>query len=129
MSDQYTPISDAHLQRLKATVKPLIDAPASMTIPTRTLFNMLMELAELREEVFRLQLCETVEAIISEELETDLESGAFIDVHWPSEVFLLSDMRCYTRSALETERIVAPEGEGIGQSPCQDGRRLRKYGL
>jgi hypothetical protein len=89
----YIPLTDESLDKLKALSLPLKRAAlASMTIPADTLLRLVMEVIDSREEIFRLQLCETVDQILSEELDMlDEDEEDHLAFSWPDDYCIGDD--------------------------------------
>ena len=105
----YRPLADEHLDRLKADSRPIINSVGQMLLPARTVYDLVMEVIDLREEVFRLQLCETVEQIIAQELDDD--EVDHLAIEWPSDTWCVADMR--------SSRVIPKPA-----FPCADTARL-----
>lgn len=125
----YRALPDEKLDRLKADLRPLLGTLGTMTLRAETLYWLVMEVIDSREEIFRLQLCETVDQIIARELEAgDLEHTEFT-IKWPDDPFLLSEMDTpgYIHKPAfpckdATERVV--QGKRLGTSKDGGGRRM-----
>ena len=126
----YVPLSDEHLDRLKATVRPLhVTKLARVTLPAKTLYNLVMEVIDLREEIFRLQLCETVDEIIAQELAGAETEEEILALKWP-DPFLLSEMLSavqVTGPTCETTKLPR-QTEPTEPSPGGEGRRMPRFG-
>jgi len=68
---RYSPLDDEAVERLRDSARPLWRSTKKLEISASTVYALTAELIELRDEVFRLQLCETVDAIIASELDED----------------------------------------------------------
>ena len=121
----YTPLPDELLDGLKAKVLPILGTLGCLNLPAKTIYWLVMEVIDSREEIFRLRLCETVEQILAEELDDEEDLLAF---RWPDDPYLACDMETGevlkpTSSSHETARVSRPL-EMPAPSPEQDGRRM-----
>ena len=126
----YRPVPDTKLDGLKRDVLPVLGTMGHMTIPARTLYQLVMEVIDSREEIFRLQLCETVDKIIADELDDDEED--LLAFRWPNNDYCFPDdlddiMGDVLKPAFPCKQTVPLPRIFMGQhtaSPEQDGRRL-----
>jgi len=126
----YRPLPDSKLDRLKADSQAILgSAFAQLSLPAKTIYWMTMELIDSREEIFRLQLCETVDQILAKELDRDLndEEEDLLAFRWPDDPYLASDMISTVSipafPCKETTVIPCPP-DPSDPSPEQDGRRM-----
>jgi len=126
----YRPLPDSKLDRLKADSQAILGSTfAQLSLPAKTVYWMAMELIDLREEIFRLQLCETVDQILAKELDRDLndEEEALLAFCWPDDSYLARDMISTVSipafPCKETVEIPCPP-DPSDPSPDQTGRRL-----
>jgi len=84
----YRPIADSKLDKLKADVLPILGTLGHMTLPASTVYRLVMEVIDSREEIFRLQLCETVDQILNDELDDEEDLLAF---RWPDDYCIGDD--------------------------------------
>jgi hypothetical protein len=121
----YRPLTNERLDRLKADTLPLLGTIGSMVLPAETIYWMVMEIIDSREEIFRLQLCETVDSIIANELDDGEED--LLSFPWPDNPYLVSDMLTPVLKPAfpckDTAKLVRPT-EPSSPSPEQDGRRM-----
>jgi hypothetical protein len=88
----YKPLPDDKLDRLKADAQAVLGTTyGQISLPAQTVYWMVMELVDSREEIFRLQLCETVDQILSQELDDEEED--LLAFHWPIDPYMAHDMR------------------------------------
>lgn len=125
----YTPLTDGYVDRLRADAFPLVAAVTQMILPAQTVYALTMELTDLREEVFRLQLCSTVDQILSEELDDDDEED-LLAFRWPDDYTFGGDALPYggyipAEDPSATLRLdTAQYPNLIEPNPDQEGRRL-----
>ena len=121
----YTPLPDELLDGLKAKVLPILGTLGCLNLPAKTIYWLVMEVIDSREEIFRLRLCETVEQILAEELDDEEDLLAF---RWPDNPYLACDMLTGVKKPAfpckETGEIVCPPEPLTVPSPEQDGRRM-----
>ena len=123
----YRHIPDTRLDRLKSDSGRLRGTKGQLLLPADTVHSLVAEVIDSREEIFRLQLCETVDQILASELEDEEED--LLAFQWPDALYLASDMRDSVRMhkpafpCRETTEIPRPS-EGAEPSPEQEGRRL-----
>ena len=104
----YNPLPDSKLDRLKADSQAILGSPfAQLSLPAQTIYWMVMELIDSREEIFRLQLCETVDQILADELDDDEED--LLALRWPDDYCIGDD---------------AISGAYIPAFPCKETGRL-----
>ena len=123
----YRPVPDSKLDGLKRDVVPLLGTLCHMKIPARTLYQLVMEVIDSREEIFRLQLCETVDKIIASELDDDEED--LLAFRWPNDDYCFPDdvMSDVLKPAFPCKQTVPLPRLFMEQhtaSPAQEGRRL-----
>jgi hypothetical protein len=125
----YRPIGDNRLDKLRRDLYPIVNSKGSMTLPAKTLYSMVMELIDSREEIFRLQLCETVDKIIASELDDDEEE--LLSFRWPQNDYMFggeeADSGAYKPAfpCKETQRLETyTYPTTVEQNPDQEGRRL-----
>ena len=63
-------LTDRFLETLLDFVEPLQDTNGRISIRASSVYSMVSELIELREELFRIRLCETVDKIIDDNVIT-----------------------------------------------------------
>jgi len=126
MRRTYAPLSDKRIAVLKATAARLLRTSARVQLPVCTLHRLISEVIDLREELLRLQLCETVDQILAEELD-DEDDEEPLTFKWPPDSYLTVDMLMgVKRPGLlrpETGRLSCPAEAPI-PSPERDGRRM-----
>ena len=125
----YKPIPDDKLDRLKADTRLLLGTLGQLSLPAKTVYWLVMEVIDSREEIFRLQLCETVDQIIANELDDDEEDH--LAIQWPDDPYLASDMQSVYKPAVPWERTVKlPRPPALPKlSPDDFGRRIPRKGL
>jgi hypothetical protein len=81
----FAPLPDEVIDRLKAESVVLASSEhGCMNLPTSTVYSLAAEVLASREEIFRLQLCETVDRIIAEELDDeDDDAEDLLAFTWP----------------------------------------------
>jgi len=67
----FAPLPDEKLTALRERARTYRWTPTHFSISAEELYRLTSELEDAREELFRLGLCDTVDKIISEELEAD----------------------------------------------------------
>lgn len=122
----YKPLTDGHLDRLRADTCPLLGTKGSMVMPAKTVYALAMEVLDLREEVFRLQICETVEQILKDELDDEEDLLAF---HWPENDYMFGSedptSGIFLSPKGETHRLDTTRYPNVVEpKPEQEGRRL-----
>jgi hypothetical protein len=125
----YIPLSDEALERLKGDALPILGSEhGCMTVPAKTIYWLVKEIIDAREEIFRLQLCETVDEIINEELEDDEED--LLAISWPDDFSFHDEDDMISgvyRVALPrdlTGRLPGKQEQPVDPDPTFDGRRL-----
>jgi len=122
---RYTPLPDARLDTLRDQAKKYFGTSAHFSISAEALYNLASEVIDLREEIFRLSLCETVEDILAEELghETDDDPRHIV---WREGQFLHGGGRGNGRRLDETSEIPRPPDSPPFPS-TYEGRRLPPF--
>lgn len=121
----YKALPDTHLDRIKADLLPILGTLGTMTLPAQTLYWLVMEVIDSREEIFRLQLCETVDQILAQELDDEEDLLAF---SWPDNPYLASDMVSMKNvhkpafPCADTERVIQAKRPVPSQE--RNGRRM-----
>lgn len=124
----FNPLPDVTLDKLKSEARLLASTDyGTMTIPSSTLYALVSEVVYAREEIFRLQLCESVDRILSEELDDDEEDLLAFD--WLEAGGCGNDLTSgtYKRSSPNavTDRLpVADLPPPFGLDPDDASRRL-----
>lgn len=128
----YMPLPDTALDKLKSESSLLLGHQhANVILTASALHALVSEVIDSRDEIFRLQLCETVDQIINEELEgepfaEDGDDEDFLTFAWPPRSG--SDRVETARSSAETERLPSYDPPtdplGLDSDPSDTSGRL-----
>lgn len=128
----YQPLADSHLDGLRQQLLPILGTAGGMTLPAKTLYWLVMEVIDSREEIFRLQLCETVDKIIADEL--DEEEEDLLAFRWPDDFTFGGEepssgaykpaFPCKETQRLNTSHYPAT----VDPNPEIEGRRMPRVG-
>ena len=88
----YRSLPDKRLDSLKADAVKLLGTIGSMTLPGETICWLVMEVIDSREEIFRLQLCETVDRIVADELNELDDEEDLLAFRWPDDYCIDDDV-------------------------------------
>lgn len=88
----YKPIPDDKLDRLKADTRLLLGTLGQLSLPAKTVYWLVMEVIDSREEIFRLQLCETVDRIVADELNELDDEEDLLAFRWPDDYCIDDDV-------------------------------------
>lgn len=132
----YCPLPDEIIDRLLSESRTLITTKyGSMNLPATTIYALVAEVQAAREEIFRLQLCETVDSILADELgDDDFEAEEdLLAFDWPARTLtdeddMISGVMRAASSEKVTERLsridLPPIGLDPPFNPNDESRRL-----
>ncbi len=113
-------LEDLHLEAVRAFSDPL-----GPNVTATTLFELVTELLDAREEIARLQLYESVESILAEELDDGMRGTCNID--WDEDKYTFDPPVRTATSTSETQPTPRVD-EGVEANPMFEGRRLPRQG-
>lgn len=128
----YRALADEKLDILKADAEAILGSSlGQLTLPAKIVYWLVMEVIDSREEIFRLQLCQTVDQILSDELD---DEDDLLTIRWPDNPYLDYDMKDSIRihkpaSSRERTALLPRQPEPTKPSPNDKGRRIRRTGL
>ena len=102
---RYTPLPDARLDALLAQAENYAGTMAHFGVEAITLYNMVKEIIDLREEVFRLGLCETVDQILARELDRADEDVPHAPIPWMDGKFMFDSKHVNGKHLDETSEL------------------------
>lgn len=113
-------LEELHLEAIRALSDPL-----GPSVTATTLFELVTELLDAREEIARLQMFESVESILAEELDDGLRNNT--GVNWDEDKYTFDPPVMTATSTSETQLLprVTEDGE---TDPAFEGRRLPRLG-
>jgi hypothetical protein len=131
----YYPLPDETIDRLLSESCTLITTKyGCMNLPARTVHALISEVQDAREEIFRLQLCETVDSILADELgDDDFEAEEdLLSFDWPSRSLTDEDdmisgvlkPASAKKATARLARVEFPIDDNTGSNPDDASRRL-----